>query len=190
MGIKWANDGEWVISLGVPIGNEVDAERFWKQKLKAVRAKSKRWLGMYRSTYFGRTLVVQAMYLGSLQYWLHSLLMSRAMTAQIQADVDRLVWAREPDIDGTARFRRYIAKQTAVGSVNEGGANAIAWAEHVDAFHVDWMVRYLHPADSSWKRALDQMLLLDKNGEEKFSEGRGILVSKIRNGEKKRLLRK
>lgn len=47
----------------------------------------------------------------------------------------------------------------------------------------------MHPADSSWKRALDQILLLDRYGEEKFSEGRGILVSKIRNGETKRLLR-
>ena len=79
MGIQWAKEGEWVISLGVPIGNEVDAETFWRQKIKATQAKSKRWLGMYRSTYFGRTLVVQAMYLGSLRYcWLYSLLMHKS----------------------------------------------------------------------------------------------------------------
>ena len=109
--------------------------------------------------------------------------------ARIQADVDRLIWSREPDVDSAKRFRRFIAKDTAVGPINKGGANAIAWAEHIDAFHVDWMLRYLHPADSSWKRALDQMLLLDRKGEEKFSEGRGILMAKLKNTEKVRLLR-
>ena len=33
--------------------------------------------------------------------------------------------------------------------------------------------------DSSWKRALDEMLLVDKKGYEKFSEQRGIIISKI-----------
>ena len=55
-GVKWAAEGEWVISLGVPIGNDLDAEKFWKAKLSAVRNRSKRWLGLYRSSYYGRLL--------------------------------------------------------------------------------------------------------------------------------------
>ena len=71
-----------------------------------------------------------------------------AMMARImQADVDRLVWARESQMwHGAARFRRFIAKQTAVGSVNEGGRkrHSVGRApEHVDSFHVDWVIRFI-----------------------------------------------
>ena len=74
-GVKWAEEGGWVIALGVPIGNDLDPEKFWKAKLDVIRSRSKRWLGLYRSSYYGRLLIAQAMYLGCLRYWRYSLLM-------------------------------------------------------------------------------------------------------------------
>ena len=56
------------MSLGVPIGNELDHEKWWEKKLEAVRELSKRWGGLFRTGYFGRNLVVQAMFLGRLRY--------------------------------------------------------------------------------------------------------------------------
>ena len=65
-GIEWVKEGHWAVSLGVPIGNELDHEKWWEKKLEAVRELSKRWGGLFRTGYFGRNLVVQACRLCSL----------------------------------------------------------------------------------------------------------------------------
>ena len=77
-GIEWAKEGEWVITLGVPVGNDLDHTKWWKHKIKAVRSRANRWSNLFRSGYFGRNLVVQAMYFGSLRYWLWSLHIDRS----------------------------------------------------------------------------------------------------------------
>ena len=57
-GVEWAAEGGWCISLGVPIGNDLNDEKWWSAKIREVRAKAKRWMGLYRSSYFGRNLIV------------------------------------------------------------------------------------------------------------------------------------
>ena len=71
--IKWAKEGEWVICLGVPFGNDLDTAKWWGKKVESVRDKATHWVGLFRASYFGRNLIVQAMYFGSLRYWLYSL---------------------------------------------------------------------------------------------------------------------
>ena len=102
-GIKWAQEGEWVVSLGVPIGNDMNHARWWEKKIQATRDKANRWAGLYRSSFFGRNLVVQAMYFGMLRYWLWSLPMSKNVRTKVQTDADRLWWSRDPILDGAAR---------------------------------------------------------------------------------------
>ena len=68
--IDWAAEGDWCRCLGVPIGNDLDAYKWWKAKLEAVRTRSRKWAALFRAGYFGRNLVVQAMFLGRLRYWL------------------------------------------------------------------------------------------------------------------------
>jgi hypothetical protein len=38
-GIKWAQEGEWVISLGVPIGNDMNHAKWWEKKIQATRVR-------------------------------------------------------------------------------------------------------------------------------------------------------
>ena len=76
------------MSLGVPIGNELDHEKWWEKKLEAVRELSKRWGGLFRTGYFGRNLVVQAMFLGRLRYWLYSIPMPRKVVRMVQDAAD------------------------------------------------------------------------------------------------------
>ena len=59
--IKWAKEGEWVICLGVPFGNDLDTAKWWKKKVESVRDKATHWVGLFRASYFGRNLIVQAM---------------------------------------------------------------------------------------------------------------------------------
>ena len=77
--IAWAKEGEWIRSLGVPIGNDLDHAQFWKKKDQATRDKANRWAGLCRSSYFGRNLIVQAMYFGRLRYCFFSVFMDKNM---------------------------------------------------------------------------------------------------------------
>jgi hypothetical protein len=36
-GTEWVKEGSWAVSLGVPIGNELDKTAWWKSKLEAKR---------------------------------------------------------------------------------------------------------------------------------------------------------
>eukprot|EP00966_Prymnesium_polylepis_P036718 852143-Prymnesium_polylepis.1 len=38
--IKWAKEKGWCISLGVPIGNELDESKWWSEKINSVRKKT------------------------------------------------------------------------------------------------------------------------------------------------------
>ena len=113
--IKWAKEGEWVICLGVPFGNDLDTSKWWKKKVESVRDKATHWIGLFRASYFGRNLIVQAMYFGSLRYWLYSLVMPQEVVAMVQADADTLWWSREPELGTAKRVRRFVRGKTAIG---------------------------------------------------------------------------
>ena len=129
--IKWKGENQWCISLGVPIGNNLNEEKWWGEKIASVRQKTKQWLGLKRTQYFGRNLIVQGMYLGRLRYWLYSINMSKSICAIVQKDADILWWSRDPTLDLTQdvaeknskRIRRWCAKDTAIGPVTMGGLN-------------------------------------------------------------------
>ena len=171
--IKWAGEGDWVISLGVPIGNDLDHDRWWRKKIQAVRNLANRWAGLYSASYFGRNLVVQALYFGRYRYWLWSLPMSRNIMEMIQSDADRMWWSRDPILDGNRRrVKRFQAKHTAIGPRSKGGLNNMVWAEHVRGMQARWIMRYLHPARAAWKYLLDDILL--KNAKRGFQRGEGF----------------
>ena len=46
-GIKWVPEGEWAVSLGVPVGNDLDTARWWDKKLEDVRSHSRRWMALF-----------------------------------------------------------------------------------------------------------------------------------------------
>ena len=39
-GIKWAQEGEWVVSLGVPIGNDMNHTKRWEQRRQVPTAEA------------------------------------------------------------------------------------------------------------------------------------------------------
>ena len=187
--IKWAKEGEWVISLGVPVGNDLDQSAFWRRKLQGTRDKANRWAGLYHSGYYGRNLIIQAMFFGRLRYWLYSLLMDKHISAEVQADADRLWWSRDPVLDGNrVRVRRFVAKDTASGPRSKGGMGNMVWADHVTAFLASWINKYLHPSRTAWKQVLDSMLLYDKKGDLKFGAGRSVLMCPLAYGQRVKLL--
>jgi hypothetical protein len=188
--IDWKGEGEWATCLGVPIGNDLNSDKWWMKKLEEVRSKSRKWVGLFRNGYFGRNLVVQAMFLGRLRYWLYSVPMSVKIRALVQNDSDVLWWSKEPVLGGDhKRFRRFVSRKTAIGPRVMGGLGNVDWTLHVDSFMSQWITRYVDPATSQWKEILDSLMLVDRKGLPRYPEGRGILFSRVSKGEKYRILK-
>ena len=179
--------------LGSPVGNDLDHDGWWKKKLVAVQGRAQRFIGLFRASYFGRNLIVQAKYFGSLRYWLYSIPMSRLIREEVKHDADTLWWSKEPELGGPrARFRRFVAKRTAIGPRGQGGLNNMDWSSHVDAVLAGWVLRWISPPDHdvcAWKHVLHHMVLVDKRGYDKFPEGRQILFCPMTPADKMRLLR-
>ena len=62
------------------------------------------------------------------------------------------------------------------------------WADHVSAFKIHWIVRYLDPNESSWKDIIDEYILKYSKGRLKYTEGRGIVMQKLSVREKAAIL--
>ena len=97
--IKWAKEKGWCVSLGVPIGNELDESKWWSEKINSVRKKTLPWLQLKHNKYFGRNLIVQGCYFGRLRYWLYSIYMDPKMCEVVQRDADVLWWSRDPTLE-------------------------------------------------------------------------------------------
>ena len=187
----WIRNGEWAKVLGYPIGNNLCPNKFWNKKMEEVTSVSQKWIALKRNTYFGRNLVVQAMYFGKLRYWLYNLHMSKAIRDRIQLGADQLWWSKDPDLSKPKRFRRFVAKDTAIGPRLKGGLNNMDWTIHTESFTSQWIISYVaNPANAPWKRLLDSMLLSNKKGEEDYPEGRAILFCKLSPYEKTKLLKR
>jgi hypothetical protein len=63
------------------------------------------------------------------------------------------------------------------------------WISHNDAFHAEWILRYVRPGNEAWKQVLDTILLINKDGTEKFVEERGILFYNLSRPLKIRLIK-
>jgi hypothetical protein len=188
--IAWAKEGEWIRSLGVPIGNELDHALFWKKKIQATRDKANRWAGLCRSSYFGRNLIVQAMFFGSLRYWLYTIKMDQHTKNKIQHLADILWWKPDPDLrDANVKIKRWVRKKTAIGPKNKGGMNNMDWTIHSEGFTSEWFIRYAHPTQSAWKEILNYMLFTDKQGNLTVKK-QVLLYSKLTNAQKLKLLHK
>ena len=191
--VTWVKEGMWAIVLGVPIGNDVNHDAFWKKKISAIQGKTQRMVGLFRASYFGRNLIVQAKYFGSLRYWLYSIPMSKTTRVTVQMDADTLWWSKTPSLDEPrTRVRRFVAQNTAIGPRGKGGLKTMDWSGHVTAVQSEWILRWAMPPDRdecAWKHVLHHMVLVDKRGYDKFPEGRGIFFCRMTPADKLRLMR-
>ena len=189
-GIKWAPENGWCVSLGVPIGNDLNEAKWWGEKINKVRTLAQQWIGLKRSQYFGRNLIVQGMYYGRLRYWLYSVNMDKRLYSIVQKDADILNFSRDPtlevgtDADGkptknAKRIRKFVANDTAIGPKPKGGLNTMDWAIHASNFKAQWVLRYLDPSKSSYKTLIDSFILYDKRRNCKYPEGRQIILQNL-----------
>jgi hypothetical protein len=187
---KWIQEGNWAKSLGNPVGNDLDHAKFTEKKLETVIEKAQQWAKLHKCSYNGRNLIVQAMFFGSLRYWLYTIKMDQHTKNKIQHLADILWWKPDPDLrDANVKIKRWVRKKTAIGPKNKGGMNNMDWTIHSEGFTSEWFIRYAHPTQSAWKQILDFMLFTDKQGNLTV-EKHVLLYSKLNTAQKLKLLRK
>ena len=173
---QWAKDGEVIISLGVPFGNEVDYTAFWMSKYHKMKMRISAWRSVRCRTAKGRVLLSKMFIWSRFRYWAQSMMMPQKVIKLIQEDINALIWAKDPDFsaseEGTAApFKRWMTQTASLRKWGEGGLGILCWTSHISGLLQRWVTRYLDATTSHYKHLLDIYIRDQHVG------GRGVLLT-------------
>ena len=166
---QWAQYGVPIITLGVPIGNGVDIQKWTFTKYRQVKGRIAAFRGTGHLSLTGRRLLIQAILYGSVRYWFFSIIFSDSVIEAIESDAQQLLWAAHPELytdeeGSSAGKRAYIKKGSAFLPEKDGGAGIMHLESHAKAFRASWIRRYIEPGSPPWKQIADQWLASDYLG--------------------------
>ena len=162
---KVCQEGDYIISLGVPIGNDFNEEEFWNSKYFKCKGILANWKHLFTHSVKGRVLISQASVYSRFRYWLNSMMPSTRVDEFIHQDVKHLLWAGHPEFDPKEPGSQgpcappFLKKEAAQLKWGQGGIGVLNWRQHSRAFRAQWMVKYLDPTRGVWKILLDHWVL-------------------------------
>ena len=177
--IKWCADGDYIISLGVPFGNDFEGSPqeigFWRKIYHKTKTIMARWTAIFAQTMRGRVMIANSMVYSRFRYWTQVMMMPDDIIAWLEEDVHQLIWSKDPHFEGgqegqQEKNKRKIKENTAKLAWKEGGIGLLVWKEHLKSLRKKWIVRYLDRERGAWKEVLDQWVLKG------HTYGRGILL--------------
>ena len=176
--IKWVPEGKYVISLGIPIGNDINEEEFWGTKYVNTKTLMSKWKYVFGRTTKGRILISKLMIYSRYRYWTQCMSMPKELLKNIEEDIQTLIWEKDPFFQekekGTEkRFKRKMKHEAAYNPWGKGGLGLLHWPSHLMALKAKWCIRYLNPGKGIWK------LLLDRWIGNQYYCGRGALITTI-----------
>ena len=175
-GIKWCKEGDYLISLGVPIGWNFNLKEFWRARYFKCKALLATWHDVERMSTYGSAMVVNAMVYSRFRYWAHCLAMDDKISTAIGQDAQALIWGKDVCFDseeiGHQRVRRFMIDEAQYNKRREGGIVLLHWPSHVKALSSYTLFQYCNGRSMAWKLVLDWWF-------RKFHEGRGAVFSTI-----------
>ena len=127
-GIKWVVDGDYITSLGAPLGYEFDEHAYMMTKYRKMRTRLAQWSGrIFMKTELERVQIANAMLLSLFWYQVQSLTPSKEVSRLINADCDKFIWGNNPrfnrkeDAESGRSWRAWVTKAAAVLPKREGG---------------------------------------------------------------------
>ena len=174
----WTSDGKAIISLGVPIGNNIDETAWWLGRYRIVKKRISWWRITAGTSLIGRNMLLQSIYYGSFRYWLFSMILPNKVLKLMREDARQLLWASTPafhtsEEGSSAHIRPFIAELPSMRKRSDGGGNVMHFAHHADGFYAQWGRRYLDPREAPWKSLLDYWIA------DKYHLGRAALLITI-----------
>ena len=175
-GIKWCKKGDYLISLGIPIGWDFSLKDFWRAKYLKCKALLSTWHDVERMSTYGSAMIGNSMVFSRFRYWAHCLATDKKLDAAIEQDVQALVWGKDVCFDseeiGHQRVRRFIKEKAQYNKRRAGGIGLLHWPSHVKALTSYTLFQYCNGRSMGWKKVLDWWF-------GKFQEGRGAIFSTI-----------
>ena len=159
----WYEPSEFLISLGIPIGNSFDVSAFINGRYRSAKSKLASAFSIKTIGLVGKNRLLQANYYGMFRYYLWSLTFPHSTLRNIASDASAFLWRREPGLDaneeGTHRsLGKWIAEKATHRSVRTGGAGIMHFPSHVKAFYASWIRRLIEPREATWKEVVQHWL--------------------------------
>jgi hypothetical protein len=177
--IQWCKDGDYIISLGVPFGNDFDGSPqevgFWTRIYHTTKSIMARWGAIFRLTLRGRVMIANSMVYSRFRYWTQVMMMPDEINTWLSQDIHELIWRKDSKfVSGqegqTVKARRSAKESTAKIEWRKGGIGLLMWDEHLKSLRRLWVRRYLDPGTGDWKKVLDYWICKG------HTLGRGVLL--------------
>ena len=180
--IVWCKEGEWLISLGIPIGRDFDPGDFLATKVGEIRSRLTRWNGrLARIPTTSRVQLVNSLLLSRVWYWAPVLQFPAHVTAQLTALASKTIWTKNPHHNplrtpSPGRQKPWI-KQSAAGRRRaQGGLGVVDIRGRVAAAQADSVARLFDHGTGRWKELLLHFLSRASRG---APYGRDLLLSTV-----------
>ena len=95
-GFEWTNDGEYLISLGLPQGNEIDYDDYWIEIIAGIQKTLSKWRSIQHVTQIDRAVYFTALVQSRIVYPLQFLFISPKIIKTLEGLMHRMIWERDP----------------------------------------------------------------------------------------------
>jgi len=180
--IGWCKEGEWLISLGIPIGRSFDPGDFLATKVSEIRARLTRWNGrLARIPTASRVQLVNSLLLSKVWYWAPVLQFPKQVTDQLTTLANRTIWARNPHHNtmrtpSPGRWKPWVKRSAAGRRRGLGGLGVVDIGGRIAAAQADSVARLFDHGTGRWKEVLLNFLSRASSG---APYGRDLLLSTI-----------
>ena len=180
--IVWCEEGDWIVSLGVPIGRSFDPGDFLASKVGEIRALLTRWNGrLARVPTASRVQLVNSLLLSRIWYWAPVLRFPKHITTQLTTLASKTIWAKDPRHDtlrtpSPGRWKPWIRRGAAGRRKALGGLGVVDIRSKVAAAQADSVVRLFDHGTGRWKEVLLHLLSRASRG---APYGRDLLLSLV-----------
>jgi len=176
-GISWVQPGEWIRTLGLPIGEDFSRSDFCYAIYTKVKRKMVVWGRKIARelTIYGRAMMANSFIYSSFRFVAMAMEIPKEILTAIESDVRALIWNREMTFDaeetGTERDRNPLYKEgVELLPRRELGLGLLHWPSHVKALQVRALLNYNDASRGEWKTVLDAWLA-------RLPEGRGAMFT-------------
>ena len=177
--------GNWLRSLGYPIGNDFTPDDFLKTIYKKAKLTLANIQHISSKTVNGKHNILNACYYGRFRFYLWALEFGNPLNDNIKSDAKIFLWKRNPEIKAdsegsTGNIGKFISKKASPLPWKKGGAGILDWEIHHRAFYAQWILKMFEPRRALWEDIIEHWL----------GEPKQILIGKLTANDRKNILNK
>ena len=146
--IQWCERGDYILSLGVPIGWDFSVRNFWAGKYFKAKRLMSNWRDVERMSPHGSAMIANNMVLSRFRYWASCMMQCKEISDALWQDVQALVWSKDVEFDadeiGTqGKVRVFANKHNQCNPRREGGVGEGLGCRTSSSLHCAHYASYL-----------------------------------------------